>query len=157
MFVATRSSKLKSNNGENCETVVYEHKKLKKDSSTANDHYKKVDNPRNQKPKKGRDNKWTMKKLRYDIIKFGSTGFRGAKKEESKIALAVSLGAEPLKNKCINYKELLKIKQSEKIENEKLRETNKNKSYKKSKFKSNRKDKNGTKQLLDVYGKVRKT
>lgn len=33
-----------------------------------------------------------LKKIRHDIVKFGMSGFNATKKEEAKIALAVSLG-----------------------------------------------------------------
>lgn len=33
-----------------------------------------------------------LKKIRHEVVKFGMSGFVGTKKEEAKIALAVSLG-----------------------------------------------------------------
>ncbi|XP_012266942.2 uncharacterized protein C1orf131 [Athalia rosae] len=47
-----------------------------------------------------------MKRARFDVIKFGMSGFDGVKGEEAKIALAVKLGAKPPKKKAKNYKEL---------------------------------------------------
>ncbi|EEB12892.1 conserved hypothetical protein [Pediculus humanus corporis] len=119
MFVPTRSSLLKSHDEKKCETVVFENKKPKKVSENKMavvDSDKKLISSKGKlnKEKKNKDN-LTMKKLRYDIIKFGTSGFSGAKKEESKVALAVSLGAVPPKRKYLNYKELLHCSSSSTI------------------------------------------
>ena len=160
MFVQTRSSLLKSHDEKKCETVIFENKKPKRVSENKMavvDSDKKLISSKGKlnKEKKNKDN-LTMKKLRYDIIKFGTSGFSGAKKEESKVALAVSLGAVPPKRKYLNYKELVKINAEEKKkredENNKTQNKNKNK---KKKLKIGKKNKNDTKQLLDVYGKVK--
>ncbi|KAK6641604.1 hypothetical protein RUM44_013319 [Polyplax serrata] len=144
MFVPTRSSRLKAHKETDCETVVYETQKAEKfesdDELPGREPTKQIKpgDVRQGRKRKKDDNNWNMKKLRYDIIKFGTTALSGTQKEESKIALAVSLGAAPPKKKYVNYKEILKAKEEEKKEKIKQKKFNRNKSFKKSKFKSNR-------------------
>ncbi|XP_021922687.1 uncharacterized protein C1orf131 homolog [Zootermopsis nevadensis] len=101
-----------------------------------------------------------MKKVRYDVFKFGMSGFKAERKEEVKVALAIRLGAVPPKNKCYNYKEykLMKEKQLKELsEQRKLFAVRKTKAGKpstkgKKKFVSGqgKKNKDG---ILDPYGK----
>ncbi|XP_063606636.1 uncharacterized protein C1orf131 homolog [Penaeus indicus] len=55
-----------------------------------------------------------MKKLRFEVMKFGMTGFQKKKQEDERINLAVRLGAKPPKNKAINYKQLIEMRKEEK-------------------------------------------
>ncbi|XP_076038742.1 uncharacterized protein LOC143023949 isoform X2 [Oratosquilla oratoria] len=57
----------------------------------------------------------TMKKTRFEVFKFGMSGFDKMKKKETKEALAIRLGAKPQKNKNIPYKQLMKMKKEEKM------------------------------------------
>lgn len=153
MFVSTRASELKKSTNELHETIVYKHEKAK---NTSKVNTGKTLN--NIKENSEHNAKWNMKKLRYDIIKFGTSGFTGSQKNESKIALAVSLGAAPPKKKYINYKELLEIKRKEK-ESAKIKSK---KDFgiaprKQNKIKFQRKNKNEAKGLLRDYGKKLKT
>lgn len=103
-----------------------------------------------------------MKRYRYDVIKFGMSGFEKKEARHAKIALAVSLGAIPPKNKRINYKRLLKERKEEKAKEKKKEKfasgfsssqlLMKNRTKDKSKI-YNKKEKDG---ILGVYGKVTK-
>ncbi|XP_037784883.1 uncharacterized protein C1orf131 homolog [Penaeus monodon] len=55
-----------------------------------------------------------MKKLRFEVMKFGMTGFQKKKQEDERINLAIRLGAKPPKNEAINYKQLIEIRKEEK-------------------------------------------
>lgn len=55
-----------------------------------------------------------MKKLRFEVMKFGMTGFQKKKQEDERINLAIRLGAKPPKNKAVNYKQLIEIRKEEK-------------------------------------------
>ncbi|KOB70701.1 Uncharacterized protein OBRU01_14943 [Operophtera brumata] len=57
-----------------------------------------------------------LKKIRHEVVKFGMSGFDANKKQEAKIALAVSLGAKPPRKPYINYKELMQKRKEEKIQ-----------------------------------------
>lgn len=83
-----------------------------------------------------------MKRMRFEIFKLGVTGFEKEQKKQSRIALAIKLGAKPPKNKHVSYKDLLATKKQEKIKEIEKREMNKEMGVKeKRKFKSNPKDK----------------
>ncbi|XP_068223052.1 uncharacterized protein C1orf131 homolog [Palaemon carinicauda] len=57
-----------------------------------------------------------MKKMRFEIFKLGMGGFSKEKKKETRVALAIKLGAKPRKNKHVSYKDLLVMKKNEKIQ-----------------------------------------
>jgi hypothetical protein len=106
-----------------------------------------------------------MKRFRYDIIKFGMSGLDKQKFKHAKMALAISLGAKPPKNKRKNYKKLIeerkkiaaqeakKLKFASGFSASKLLMKHKNKDNSKSNTKKSKKS-NG---ILDIYGKVDKT
>lgn len=153
MFVATRSSKLRQNAEKSFETVVFESHKAKKkkleggNALIGEKNIKEVDEDE-------------MRKFRYDIMKFGASGFDKTKKKETKIAVAVSLGAKPPKRGYKNYKEILDEKKKDKEERERVKELfMKGKAdpgavYRKANVKEKAKKK-GMRGLLNVYGKVR--
>ncbi|XP_040574614.1 uncharacterized protein [Lepeophtheirus salmonis] len=58
----------------------------------------------------------TMKEARFDVFKFGLSGFDKVKKDDAEEALAIRLGAKPRKNKCLPYEEFKKIRKAEKEE-----------------------------------------
>jgi len=95
-----------------------------------------------------------MKKLRYEIIKFGMSGFEKPKARRAKVELAISLGAKPPKNRRMNYKAL---KMRRKIEKERKKEEGHKSGFTSSllkpKSKKIQKKDNG---ILQVYGKVPK-
>ncbi|CAF0834578.1 unnamed protein product [Adineta ricciae] len=66
-----------------------------------------------------------LEKARFDVHKFGIKGFEKSKYEDARVALAVSLGAKPPKQKFINYRELIEQnrakKQKEKEDEENAR------------------------------------
>lgn len=154
MFIATKSSKLRENAEKSFECVVFEGRKSKKKKQ---DEVNKLMSERNVQ-EVGEDD---MRKFRYDIMKFGATGFDKAKKQETKVAVAVALGAKPPKRGYKNYKEILSEKKREKEEREKIKELlKKGKAdpgaiYRKANMKAKEKKKKDMRGLLNVYGKVR--
>lgn len=151
-LVPTRCSALKNVEASSLQVIVHERKQKhveRKPVYTDKLKYDKVE-------KREMD----MKKVRYEVFKFGMSGFKAEKKEEVKVALAIRLGANPPKNKCCNYKEykLMKEKQLKELsERRKLLAVGKTKTGKpntkgKKKFISGKgkKNKDG---ILDPYGK----
>ncbi|XP_023931671.1 uncharacterized protein C1orf131 homolog isoform X1 [Lingula anatina] len=65
---------------------------------------------------------FSLRKARWDVLKFGIAGFDKSKKEEAQVALAIKLGAKPKKNKYVNYKNLQEAKKTERDAEEKKRE-----------------------------------
>ena len=151
--VPTRCSKLRSIDASNIQVVVHKNKK-----TSFNVRRAPVDKLKN---KKIETNNMDMKKARFEVFKFGMSGFKPEKKEEVKVALAIKLGAKPPKNKGYNYKEykLIKEKQlKEQLEQRKLLAVGKTKTGRpvtkgKKKF-VNRKGKQSG--ILDPYGKAGK-
>lgn len=97
-----------------------------------------------------------MRKLRYEIIKFGTSGFSGTSKENANVAFMVSLGAEPPKNKAKNYKEIL-LEKKVASENEDSRFNMENNAHllkKRKKTRIGAKKNKNVKGLLNVYGQV---
>ncbi|XP_046607289.1 uncharacterized protein C1orf131 [Neodiprion virginianus] len=166
-FIVTRSATLKRNANKDFISVSYTAPKKKRKSSEVKlNADKRAKNdldvviPTNKaKGTQQSDVKWQqeiqMKRARFDVIKFGMSGFDGAKGEEAKIALAVKLGAKPPKKKAKNYKEL-------KLERQKLKERAQKKEHMselgknvaKQRFVKKPRRRDG---LLNSYGVVTKT
>jgi len=77
-------------------------------------------NKRHSTKSKEPNENMSLKQAKFDVFKFGIKGFTKEDQESAKIQLAVKLGAAPPKNKCINYKELVNLKNKEKQEKEQL-------------------------------------
>jgi hypothetical protein len=77
-------------------------------------------NKRHSSKNKEPDEKMSLKQAKFDVFKFGIKGFTKEDQESAKIQMAVKLGAAPPKNKCVNYKELINLKNQEKKEKENL-------------------------------------
>ncbi|XP_057324759.1 uncharacterized protein C1orf131 homolog [Microplitis mediator] len=148
-FVMTRAAQVKKNAQENFVAVTYTapKKKIKKTGDAVN----KINEPQD----KEEDQEKEMKRLRWDVMKFGSSGFEGAAKHKAKVALAISLGAKPPKNRRMNYKNL-KLKRSR--EKEEAAKEQEHQSGLASSLKKTMKKKRVRKEtgILDVYGKVPK-
>lgn len=169
-FVLTRAAQIKNNAKILHEVTTYEApkkvaKQTKNESSIFKKHNKNSDdedeNIDDEPIDKKREQELEMKRYRYDIIKFGMTGLKKTQVRQAKIALAISLGAKPPKNKKKNYKKLMDQRKRERTQEKK-----------KDKFSSglntsqlfkNRKNNFNSKQrktkgsgILDVYGKVTK-
>ncbi|KAF7403210.1 hypothetical protein HZH68_006004 [Vespula germanica] len=95
-----------------------------------------------------------MKRARYDVIKFGISGFKSSKAKEAKVELAIRLGAKPPKNQNLNYK-VLKHKRKKEAMAAKRKESisGLSKSLVKHKNKKKQKKNSG---ILGMYGKVHK-
>jgi hypothetical protein len=151
--VPTRCSKLQNIDASNIQVVV--HKNKKTGINVRCSHVDKL------KDKKIETKEVDMKKVRYEVFKFGMSGFKPEKKEEVKVALAIKLGAKPPKNKGYNYKEykLIKEKQlKEQLEQQKLLAVGKTKTGRpvakgKKKFVNQKGKQSG---ILDPYGKAGK-
>lgn len=96
-----------------------------------------------------------MKRARYEVMKFGMSGFEKAKAKRANVALAVSLGAKPPKNRRVNYKKLMTQRKKEKEEAERdRRSSGLDRSMLKHKVKNTRKKSSDG--ILGAYGKVQK-
>ena len=85
----------------------------------------------------------SMDQARLDVFKFGLNALSRKDRVDAKIALAIKLGAEPPKNKCIPLQELKEKRKLEKLETKKLEEENENKLI--NKPNRNSKNKNSSK------------
>ncbi|XP_011312567.1 uncharacterized protein [Fopius arisanus] len=150
-FVPTRCAHQQKTPKKDFVSVTYTSHK-KKTPSTAD----KSINPRRDDLKPSpedlkRQQELEMKRLRWDVMKFGASGFTGAKKNEAKVALVLQLGGKPVKNrKNENYKQL-KVKKSRERARAKKQESGLTHSLTKINTKTKRKRQST---ILDVYGKV---
>ncbi|KAK0085882.1 hypothetical protein PV325_004276 [Microctonus aethiopoides] len=160
-FVMTRAAQAKKSCQENFVTVTYTAPKKKNSinntesiKSTLGDKLGKF-NSNSGKIDQNREHELEMKRLRWDVMKFGSSGFKGVAKHKAKVALAIELGAQPPKNRRQNYKKLLLRKSKLK---KAAAENEKNKSGLSESLKKPMKDKKTRKEsgLLNLYGKVQK-
>lgn len=153
-FVPTRGSQVKKSATSNYISVNYVAPKKKSTSVDNADNENKSSIKQTPAELKEQQEK-EMKKLRYEIIKFGMSGFEKPKAKRAKVELAISLGAKPPKNRRMNYNKL-KMRQTTKKERKKEEEGHKSglsNSLRKPKSKKTRK-KDGD--ILRVYGKVPK-
>lgn len=162
-FIPTRVSKIKKDVVKEFVSVNYEKPKKrvktiesKENNDVENSKFNVTKNERNKNDEK-RKQELEMKRVRYEVMKFGMSGFKGAKAVKAEIALAVSLGAKPPKNKCINYKILQRKKKVEKERRQnKVTHTSgleRSLINHKNKKARQKRDSDG---LLNVYGKVNK-
>jgi len=152
-FVPTRGSQNKKTAMSGYVSVNYEAPKKKlKSTDDSYDKDKSAMKPTPAELKEQQEKE--MKKLRYEIIKFGMSGFEKPKAKKAKVELAISLGAIPPKNRRMNYKVL---KTRRKIEKEKKKEEGHKSGFTSSLLKPKLK-KVGKKDsgILRVYGKVPK-
>ncbi|KAM3966655.1 LOW QUALITY PROTEIN: 40S small subunit processome assembly factor 1 [Aphomia sociella] len=148
-IVLTKAALALKNAENNFQFVKFESHKPKK-RSLADDEKSDIKSQTIQHSKKDLD----LKKIRHEVVKFGMSGFDSTKKEEAKIALAVSLGAKPPKRQYINYKELMQKRKEEKQQekDEKQQMLSKNLMKTSGKKKTN----NDVGYFLSGYGKVQK-
>ncbi|XP_011871802.1 PREDICTED: uncharacterized protein C1orf131 homolog [Vollenhovia emeryi] len=158
-FVPTRGSQIRKTATSDYVSVNYEAPKKKLKSTDDSDNKEQSMDKPVMKPTpaelKAQQEK-EMKKLRYEVIKFGMSGFEKPKARKAKVELAISLGAIPPKNRRMNYK-ALKIRQRIDKEKEKKKEeehkSGLTSSLLKPKSKKTQKKDSG---ILRVYGKVSK-
>lgn len=87
VFIQTKSSLLKEKAAANFQAVKFEaHKPKAKKIKTG------VEDDTESVSPNSKSNDLDMKKTRYEVIKFGMSGFDPEKKEEAKIQLAIKLG-----------------------------------------------------------------
>lgn len=160
-FVPTRGSIQKRNATKDFMSVHYEapKKKAKKNVEQKDHIENSTDSSGMDKQTKAADLKRQqeieMKRARYDVMKFGMSGFDKGKAMKAKIAHAVSLGAKPPKNRRVNYKVLkAKKKRVDELEKKRERASGLDKSLIKHKPRKTFKKKSDG--ILDVYGKVGK-
>lgn len=156
-FVPTRGSQNKKTATSSYVSVNYEAPKKKLKSTDDSYDKEKLSDKSAMKPTPAElkeQQEKEMKKLRYEIIKFGMSGFEKPKAKKAKVELAISLGAIPPKNRRMNYKVL---KTRRKIEKEKKKEEGHKSGFTSSLLKPKSK-KVGKKDsgILRVYGKVPK-
>lgn len=158
-FVPTRGSQVKKTAASNYISVNYEARKKKVKSDSDNKEKLGDQSVVKQTPAEiKQQQEKEMKKLRYEVIKFGMSGFEKPKARKAKVELAISLGAIPPKKRRMNYK-TLKMRQMKEKEKEKKKE--KEEGHKSGltssliKSKSKKTPKKDT-SILRVYGKVPK-
>ncbi|XP_054008257.1 uncharacterized protein C1orf131 homolog [Hylaeus anthracinus] len=154
-FIATRVSKMKKGAPKEFISVNYvgPKKKMKKnvclqenmEKGTKEDTY--IDRKKKQELE--------MKRVRYEVMKFGMSGLEKSEANKAKIELIINLGAKPPKNQNINYKELKNTKMREKEMNKKKEHASglKGSMVKHKTTKTRKKKSDG---ILEVYGKVNK-
>lgn len=155
-FIPTRGSQIKKNAISNYIFVNYEtpKKKLKPTDDLYNNKEEKNSKTKQMSAELKEQQEKEMKGLRYDIIKFGMSGFDKLKARRAKVELAVSLGAIPPKNRRTNYKTLKKSRMIEKERKEKEKHTSGFvNSLLKPKSKKVQKKDSG---ILGIYGKISK-
>lgn len=155
----TKGARDKQNIVENFVSVTHSsYKKKPKQKNDDNDHFNKFNFNKNNSddidPR--RKQEIEMKRLRWDVMKFGSSGFDKKTKNKAKVELAISLGAIPPKNRAMNYKRLQEKRKLEKTKEEDTpeRQSGITNSLKSTKIKKKRVRKDTG--ILGVYGKVEK-
>ncbi|CAH0722240.1 unnamed protein product, partial [Brenthis ino] len=146
-LVLTKAALALKNAENNFQVVKFEAHKPKK---------KQGENNQVTKPIENANKDLDIKKIRHEIVKFGMSGFDPNKKEEAKIALAVSLGAKPPKREYINYKELMQKRKQEKLKQTEEKKSMIAKSNLSTGIKKKKQKKNDVGHLLSNYGKVQK-
>lgn len=159
-FIVTRCVKNKKQALEKFQAVTYEAPKKKEKTESFIKKIKdlKSENPEDEKPEMEprKKQELEMKRARFEVMKFGMTGFKKNKARDAKIALAISLGARPLRNKKRNYKEILNERKLQKAKEERQKtavSSGVTQSLKKPKRRRKFKKESG---ILGVYGKVQK-
>lgn len=162
-FIPTRVSKIKKDVVKEFVSVNYEKPKKKvktieskENNDVENYKFNVTKNERNENDER-RKQELEMKRVRYEVMKFGMSGFQGEKAKAAETALAISLGAKPPKRKGINYKILQREKKGEKEtrRNDVTHASGLERSLSNHKNKKAR-WKRSSDGLLNVYGKVSK-
>ncbi|KAH9629551.1 hypothetical protein HF086_014562 [Spodoptera exigua] len=149
-LIMTKAALAMKNPENNFKFVKFEAHKPKKKNIVDSDNNETK--PGSQQSSKDLD----LKKIRHEVVKFGMSGFDPTKKEEARIALAVSLGAKPPKKEYINYKELMEKRKQEKIKEIEDKQQMRSKSILQTGGKKKKKTNNDVGHLLSSYGKVKK-
>ncbi|CAG5035446.1 unnamed protein product [Parnassius apollo] len=152
-IVLTKAALALKNAESNFKVVKFESYKPKKKQPVENEESKAGTDNQVIHSKKDLD----LKKIRHEVVKFGMSGFDGTKKEEAKIALAISLGAKPPKREYINYKELMQKRKQEKLKQKEEKQLMISKTVLQSCGKKKRRGvNNDVGHFLSNYGKVQK-
>lgn len=155
-FVSTRGSQINKNAVDNYVAVNYKVPKKKSksiDDTNTEDKTSKKDSKMKPEDLK-KQQEIEMKKARYDIIKFGISGFEKSKAKKAKMELAISLGAIPPKNRKKNYKILKQRQEKEKTRMKEEKHTSGfTRSLLKPRTKKMRRKDSG---ILGSYGKISK-
>ncbi|CAL7947984.1 unnamed protein product [Xylocopa violacea] len=177
-FVATRVSKIKRDAEKQFVLVSYEKPGKRKtevvEGKESNEQESSKFSAKKDKESEyideRRKQELKMKRVRYEVMKFGMSGFKGAEAEEAEVALAISLGAKPPKNKGINYKTLVSERKRQKKAQKRdaklasglekslltFKNKNKDKSKDKNKHGNQKTHRKHSDSLLRIYGKVSK-
>ncbi|XP_035430043.2 uncharacterized protein C1orf131 [Spodoptera frugiperda] len=150
-LIMTKAALAMKNPEVNFKFVKFEAHKPKKKTAADNSDNSEI-KPGSQQTSKDLD----LKKIRHEVVKFGMSGFDPTKKEEARIALAVSLGAKPPKKEYVNYKELMEKRKQEKKKELEDKQQMRSKSILQTGGKKKKKTNNDVGHLLSSYGKVKK-
>ncbi|XP_045468650.1 uncharacterized protein C1orf131 [Harmonia axyridis] len=151
-LIPTKASLLKGL--QKVEEVTFVSHKSKKKSETVQENHGKEESTTNY---------FNIKKAKNEVIKFALTNLEGQDKRKATMQLAIKLGAKPPRKKFRNYKTVLEERKKEKLNEESkayLQQIGKN-SIGESMTKTNlamkhKKFKKKPKDILDIYGKVKK-
>ncbi|XP_075979235.1 40S small subunit processome assembly factor 1 [Anticarsia gemmatalis] len=150
-IIMTKAALALKNAESNFQFVKFEAHKAKK-KAAPDDNTKSEYKPEGKQSSKDID----LKKIRHEVVKFGMSGFDPTKKQEARIALAVSLGAKPPKKEYVNYKELMQKRKAEKVKEQEEKQLMRSKSILQTGGKKKKKTNNDVGHLLSSYGKVQK-
>jgi hypothetical protein len=89
------------------ETIVFKNSSGKAASNSGNSRKDKQSGADDAEP-------IDIRKASFEVMKFSINAMKGSEKEDAETKLAISLGAEPPKNKYLNYKDLQQIRVAEK-------------------------------------------
>jgi len=159
-FVSTRGARAKASVREDFVSIEYIARKKKKATDSVALSRKPSEDNRDEDgvdPKKQQE--LEMKRARYDVIKFGMSGFGNVEANRAKVAAAIALGARPPKNEKVPYK---KLKEDRRRAKEKIAKQERVSGATKSlaKLRGGRKNRDNKKResgILGVYGKVERT
>lgn len=160
-FIPTRVSRIKKDAAKEFISVSYEKPKKKEEiikskenNDIQNSKFNITKNERNENNDEKKKKEVEMKRIKFEVMKFGMSGFKGIEAEEAEVALAISLGAKPPKKKGINYKILKHEKKQETQQKDTKFVSGVEKSLINRKIKKvHRKSSNN---LLKMYGKINK-
>ncbi|GJQ88254.1 hypothetical protein Trydic_g13242 [Trypoxylus dichotomus] len=155
-FIPTRGSKRRNIEEIDFNFTIHQSYKPKKRQTLCD-----VEDEKSKKAIPETVNEIDMKRARFEVIKFGMSGFDKQRKEKAKVQLAVKLGAKPPKQKYKNYKVILKTKKIEKNQEAKLKQKQQQPKAQNMKISTFKKDidkkRKQEKGILNIYGKVKGT
>lgn len=117
--VQTMASKLKGSISAPEIVTFSGSRRKRKDGGNTNE---KNNKSKQRKTESSSSSEVTMKNARFDVFKFGVSGFAKENKADAELRHLLSLGAKPKKGKCLDYREFKEIRKKEKEEEKSRKE-----------------------------------